>query len=99
MIIIFITSRKKSNINVRLIFKDSINKLNSMLSRLDTQLGVNSFLTSNEPKVMLNPASANTSTNPHPENKKTNKNNINNNSTIVKEEVTKAANVPAENKG
>lgn len=104
MNILFIASRKMSNINVRLIFKESINKLNSMISRLDTQLGVNSFQTSNEPKTFINTNTSNTvapqsenKINPESEKKKSNKNN-NNNSTTVKEEVKKAAKTPSDNK-
>jgi methionine--tRNA ligase beta chain len=109
MNILFIASRKmSSNINVKLIFKESINKLNSIISKLDTQLGVNSIQTANEPITLLN---SNTSipvsnqsenkANSEPEKKKNNKqiNNNNNNTTTIKEEVKKAAKAPAENKG
>lgn len=107
MNILFIASRKMSNMNVRLIFKESINKLNLMISKLDTQLGVNSFQPVTE---SLTVSSANTSIPAsnqsenkaisEPEKKKNTKQQINNNnSTTIKEEVKKAPKAPVENKG
>lgn len=43
-----------SKICIKTIFKDSINKLNSMISRLDTQLGIISFQNVNENKIPAN---------------------------------------------
>jgi len=105
MNILSIVSRKMSNINVRLIFKESINKLNSMISRLDTQLGVNSFQNANESLSLLN-TSINTSNqienkaNHEPEKiKSTNANKNPNPTNTIKEEIKKAPKAPAENKG
>jgi len=94
-----------SNINVRLIFKESINKLNSMISKLDTQLGVNSLQT------QINSLNTNTNaniiiapknekeTNPETDKKMIiNKNSKNENKNSSKDEIKKAA-PKAENKG
>jgi len=104
MNILFTASRKmSSNLNVRLIFKESINKLNSIICKLDTQLGVNSFQNPNE-SININTLNTTGNSAPEAENKenskseKKNNKNDKNNSTI-KEEVKKAAKAPTENKG
>lgn len=104
MNILFIASRKmSSNINARLIFKESLNKLNSIISKLDTQLGVNSFQSSKETISSSDIFTTGNSTpqkesklNQDSEKKKIPKNN--NNTSNIKEEVKKGK-VPAENKG
>ncbi len=107
MNIFFIASRKMStNLNVRAIFKDSINKLNQMISRLDTQLGVNSFQNSNNSinnnndnnLIDINIEKQNSEIENKKNIKNTKKQNALNN-TDLKEEIKKAAKPTQENKG
>merc|ERR1712032_1743451 len=60
-----ILNKKMSKLNIRNIFKDSLSKIDSMINRLDTQLGVNS---NNSNTNATNPSpslSLSTNNNPH----------------------------------